>query len=210
MLPLLALLFSLSLSVPQATQAQSGRHFMRTNKSLRSVTLDLGAGTLTRGGRVQDRAASTVVDFSNVDLGGFVGVDSGGGACEWFEAGVKGTGTGATMGVMNDSDLMNSIVFAYCSAKLDTRSGGLGGSVKLGFYEGYTTFGTTPTTAVATMTLTGLPANTRSSSYGGFNCAGTTASRRRARALRPCSLPAVAPLDFVHLARASEVLQSLA
>jgi hypothetical protein len=43
--------------------------------------------------------------------------------------------------------------------------------VKLGFYEGYTIFGGAPTTTVAAFTLTGLPANSASSSFfGGFSC----------------------------------------
>jgi len=152
-------------------QSQSGKVFARYNKPLKSATLDLATGTITRGPAVNNRAATTVVDFANNDLGGFVGVDTGGGFCEWFDAGVKGTGTGATAGVVNNSDLMNSIVFAYCSASLTPGSGGPGGSVKLGFYEGYTLFGGAPTTGVAAFTLTGLPGNSASSSFfGGFSC----------------------------------------
>jgi hypothetical protein len=154
-----------------SAQSQSGKVFARYNKPLKSATLDLATGTITRGPAVNNRAASTIVDFANNDLGGFVGVDTGGGFCEWFDSGVKGTGAGATAGVVNNSDLMNSVVFAYCSASLAPGSGGVGGSVKLGFYEGYTIFGGAPTTAVAVFTLTGLPANSASSSFfGGFNC----------------------------------------
>src|SRR5262249_47618357 len=59
----------------------------------------------------------------------------------------------------------------YCSAMATVRSGGPGGSVKLGFYEGYLAGGGAPTTAVALFTLTGLPANSGSSSFfGGFSC----------------------------------------
>ncbi len=70
---------------------------------------------------------------------------------------------------------MNDIVFAYCGALLSPSSGGPGGSVRLGFYEGYTKgpgVGNPPNgTAVAVFTLTGLPANTGSSSFfGGFRC----------------------------------------
>ena len=170
-LPLLVLLVLASASAAGAAQSPRGGHFARAPRPVRSVTFDLATGTWTRGAAPVNRSAATVADFVNLDLGGFVGVDSGGGVCEWFEAGVKGTGTGATAGVVNDSDLMNSIVFAYCSAALSPGSGGPGGSVKLGFYEGYTTWGGASTTAVAVLTLTGLPGNSRSSSFfGGFNC----------------------------------------
>jgi hypothetical protein len=147
-----------------SAQSQSGKVFARYNKPLKSVTLDLATGTMTRGPVVNSRTATTVVDFNNNDLGGFVGVDTGNGFCEWFDAGVKGFAG-------NNSDLMNDVVFAYCSAKAALGSGGPGGSVKLGFYEGYTTFGGAPTTAVAVFSLNGLPANSASSSFfGGFNC----------------------------------------
>ncbi|MEQ1858271.1 MAG: hypothetical protein ABL963_17600 [Longimicrobiales bacterium] len=165
-----------------SAQSQSGKIFTRVNKPLKSATLDLASGTMTRGPAVSNRAATTVVDFFNTDLGGFVGVDTGGGFCEWFDAGVKGSNVGDGTSDLSPgdksphlSDLMNSIVFAYCSAKADVASGGPGGSVKLGFYEGYTTGGPLPATtnppSVAVFTLTGLPANTASSSFfGGFGC----------------------------------------
>jgi hypothetical protein len=154
-----------------SAQSQAGKVFARYNKPLKSATLDLATGTITRGPAVNNRTATTIVDFANNDLGGFVGVDTGGGFCEWFDAGVKGTGAGATTGVVNNSDMMNSVVFAYCSAALAPGSGGPGGSVKLGFYEGYTLFGGAPTTTVAAFTLTGLPGNSASSSFfGGFSC----------------------------------------
>jgi hypothetical protein len=148
-----------------SAQSQSGKVFARYNKPLKSATLDLATGTITRGPAVNDRGAPTVTDFENNDLGGFVGVDTGNGFCEWIDAGTKGNVVG------NVSDLMNSVLFAYCSAKLAVGSGGPGGSVKLGFYEGYTIFGGAPTTTVAAFTLTGLPANSASSSFfGGFSC----------------------------------------
>lgn len=157
-----------------SAQSQSGKIFTRVNKPLKSATLDLATGTMTRGPAVNNRAATTVVDFFNTDLGGFVGVDTGAGFCEWFDAGVKGSLVGdgtALVDSGNLSDLMNSIVFAYCSGALDPNSGGLGGSAKLGFYEGYTTGGGAATTGVASFTLTGLPANTLSGSFfGGFQC----------------------------------------
>jgi len=152
------------LAVTSGAQSHSGRVFSRYNKALKSATLDLATGTITHGAVVGNRAPTTIVDFANNDLGGFVGVDSGNGFCEWFDAGVKGQGNG--------SDLMNSIVFAYCSAKLTPGSGGPGGSVKLGFYSGYVLGGPIAgATPVAVFTLTGLPANTGSSSFfGGFRC----------------------------------------
>jgi hypothetical protein len=147
-----------------AQSQASGKVFSRYNKPLKSVSLDLATGTITRGPAVNNRSATTTVDFNNNDLGGFVGADTGNGCCEWFDAAVKGFAG-------NGSDLMNNIVFAYCSAMAPVGSGGPGGSVKLGFYEGYTWFGGAPTTTVAAFTLTGLPANTASSSFfGGFRC----------------------------------------
>ncbi len=112
-----------------------------------------------------------MTDFDNNDLCGFVGVDTGNGFCRWIDAGTKGANCGRTAGVDNNSDLMNSIVFAYCSAKLTPGSGGPGGTIGLHFYEGYTLFGGAATTAVANFTLSGLPGNSASSSFfGGFNC----------------------------------------
>jgi len=163
---LVATLSLLGATVHAQSHAQppSGKAFARYNKPLKSATLDLATGTISHGALVSNRAPTTIVDFANNDLGGFVGVDTGGGFCEWFDAGTKGFSG-------NCSDLMNSIVFAYCSSKLSVSSGGPGGSVKLGFYEGYVKGGGTPTTAVAVFTLTGLPANTASSSFfGGFRC----------------------------------------
>jgi len=147
-----------------SAQSQSGKVFARYNKPLKSASLDLATGTITRGPAVQNKVGTTTIDFANIDLGGFVGVDTGSGFCEWFDAGTKGFAG-------NTSDLMNDIVFAYCSALLSAASGGPGGSVTLGFYEGYTTGNTTATTTIANFTLNGLPANTASSSFfGGFRC----------------------------------------
>jgi hypothetical protein len=138
-------------------QNQSGKVFARYNKPLRTASLDLATGTVTRGPAVQQKAGTTVSDFPNVDLGGFIGADTGGGFCEWFDAGTKGFNG-------NASDLMNNFVFAYCCATLAVESGGVGGTTNLGFYEGYVTGGGTSTTAVAVFTLSGLPANTANSS----------------------------------------------
>jgi hypothetical protein len=154
-----------------SAQSQSGKVFARYNKPLKSVTLDLDTGTITRGPKVSNRAGTTITDFDNNDLGGFVGVDTGSGFCKWIDSATKGTGLGRTAGVSNNSDMMRSIVFAYCSAKLTPGSGGPGGTLGLHFYEGYTLFGGAATTSVAHFTLTGLPGNSASSSFfGGFNC----------------------------------------
>jgi hypothetical protein len=156
------------LGAAASAQSESGKAFARYNKPLKSLTLDLATGTITRGPRVANRKGNTIADFENVDLGGFVGVDTGGGFCRWIDAAAKGT-TPCQPG--NRSDLMSSIVFAYCSSKLTPGSGGPGGTMALSFYEGYTLFGGAPTTGVAHFTLTGLPANTASSSFfGGFDC----------------------------------------
>ena len=140
-----------------SAQSHPGKIFARHNKPLRSASLDLATSTVTRGPAVGDRGAATVAEFDNLDLGGFVGVDTGGGFCEWIDAGTKGQ-------VGNASDLVTNLVFAYCSVVLDPDSGGPGGSVLLGFYEGYETGGPAPTTAVALINLTGLPGHTADSS----------------------------------------------
>jgi len=154
-----------------ASSAQStsnGKAFARINKPLKSASLDLATGTITRGPVSNNRGGSTIADFQNIDLGGFIGVDTGGGACRWICAGLKGTGSNQST---NASDLMDTIVFAYCSGALDVNSGGPGGTLSLEFYEGYTNGGGAPTTSVIAFTLTGLPANTASSSFlSGRNC----------------------------------------
>ena len=144
-----------------AQSVATGKALKRMNKPLRSATLDLATGAVTRGPLAHDRGGSTIADFRNIDHHryGFVGVDTGGGACKWFTAGQKGSGSNQST---NASDLMSSIVFAYCTEADDPRSGGPGGSVTLGFYEGYTLTGGAPTTAVAVFSLTGLPGTTSS------------------------------------------------
>jgi hypothetical protein len=118
--------------------------------------MDLATGAITRGSAVRDRAGSTAADFTNLDLAGFIGVDTGGGACEWIDAAAKGFAG-------NASDLMTQVVFPYCTVAADTASGGPGATVVLGFYEGYATGGPAPTTAVALFNLTGLPGHTADS-----------------------------------------------
>lgn len=147
-----------------ATATAQQKAFKRVNKPMKTHTLDLATGTMTRGMSTQNRAAGSAVfvstDFFNLDLGGFIGADTGNGFCEWFSAGTKGF-TG------NASDLMSSVVFAYCSAMLDFASGGPGSSFKLGYYEGYLAGGGSSSTQVAAFTLTGMPGNTGSSSFFG-------------------------------------------
>jgi hypothetical protein len=125
---------------------------------MRSVSLDLATGTVTRAPELRERAGTTVSDFSNIDLGGFVGIDTGTGACEWIDAATKGFAG-------NASDLMSEIVFAYCTVMADVASGGPGGSTLLGFYEGYQQGGPAPTTAVTLLNLTGLPGHSANSSF---------------------------------------------
>ena len=138
--------------------------FKRVTKSLKAHTLDLGTGTLTRGMSTTNRAAGSAIfvssDFFNLDLGGFIGADTGSGFCEWFDAGCKGF-------TNNHSDLMSSVVFAYCSSMFSVASGGPGSSFKLGYYEGSVTGGGTASTNVFSITLTGMPGNTGSSSFFG-------------------------------------------
>src|SRR5262245_29827437 len=142
-------------------EAQSGHMKLRRfNRAPEPVQIDLATGAITRGAPPRPRSAGTVSDFPNMDLSGFYGVDSGGGivkAAVWGDKGIHA----------NASDLVNDITFAYGSAMLDPSLGGPGGSVRLDFYEGR--LDTSATTAVAVYTLTGLPANSASSSFfGGF------------------------------------------
>ena len=111
MVPRRLLLFSAALFALVAVavaQSQSGKVFARYTKPLRTMSLDLVTGTLTRGPSVDQRAATTVSEFPNLDLAGFIGADTGGGFCEWFDAGTKGFHG-------NSSDLMSNFVFAYIS-----------------------------------------------------------------------------------------------
>jgi hypothetical protein len=159
---LASLVLATAAPLPQG-QSSHDHKIARHYGPVRSVSLDLATGAVTRRPAVLRRAVSTVVDFTNIDLGGFVGVDSGAGACEWIDAAVKGFHG-------NASDLMNNVVFAYCSSAKDPASGGPGGEAHLGFYEGYTVGGPA-STSVGLFHFTGLPANTSSSSFwGGFRC----------------------------------------
>jgi hypothetical protein len=164
-----SLAFSFLLLASHDALAAQTTRFRRVAPPAVSVRLDPATGTFTRAPTGTARTAATVSDFPNLDLSGFVGIDTGGGSMEWFNDGIKGASG-------NASDLMTSFVMPYCSAKLDPSLGGPGGAVKLGFYEGYTRLGDPATgapngTAVSVLTLTGLPAHTASSSFfGGFSC----------------------------------------
>ena len=138
------------------------------NRPMKTIAVDLATGSITRGPRLADRAGTTVIDFDNMDIGGgIITPDTGGGTCEWIEAGTKGFAN-------NASDLMSKIVFSYCTVMLDSSSGGPGASTILGFYEGYQTGGPAPTTAVALINLAGLPGHSSASSVmnpgGGMSC----------------------------------------
>lgn len=148
-------------SVASAQVNDGKTTFRRYTKPLRTVSLDLETGDITRGPVVQNRAVSTCSTLSNIDLGGFVGVDTGACACEWIDA-------ASTTG---KSSFVTNFVFAYCSAALDTASGGVGGSAELFFREGYQKGGASQGTEIGRFLLTGLPANTNCSSFfGGFTC----------------------------------------
>jgi hypothetical protein len=152
-----------------SAQSQSGKVFQRNNKPLKSASIDLATGTITRGPVVSNRAGTTVADFFNNDLSNWAGVDTGNGFCEWFDAATKGTGF-AQPG--NNFNFMNDFRFVYCSAEKDISLGGPGGTIKMGFYEGWTSGGGAATTAVAVFTLSGLPAHTISGDIttGTFSC----------------------------------------
>jgi len=155
--PLLLVVALTFLGVSVTAQSHPGK-FLRCNRPLRSASLDLATGMVTRGPAARDRSGTTIADFTNLDVSSFVGVDTGGGACEWIDAGTKGFAG-------NASELITEIAIAYCSTVADQNSGGVGSAVMLGFYEGYTVGGPAPTTAVALMNLTGLPGHTADTSY---------------------------------------------
>ncbi len=165
---------TLAASVPRA-QTRANPLFRRANAPRMQVELDLASGTYTRGPSQTERGGTTVADFQNLDSAGWMSVDTGGGSCRWFSNGAKGTAPNQSQ---NASDLITSIVFFYCSNALDTLSGGAGGSVTLGFYEGYTAFGGAPTTTAIVVALTGMPANSVAGSFlsPGAGCYGLKVS----------------------------------
>src|SRR5262245_17962981 len=145
-----------------AGQTQRSKLFRRMPGAVREARLDLATGTYLRGPLAHERGGTTIADFSNLDAFdssgfGLLGVDTGAGSCRWFCNAAKGR---AAHQSQNQSDLMTDVLFFYCSNELDVNSGGAGGSITLGFYEGYTVFGGAPTTTAALVSLTGMPANT--------------------------------------------------
>jgi hypothetical protein len=173
------------LGATAGAQTQRNKLFRRASAP-RQATLDLSTGTYTRGPVINNRGLATVTDLSNVDIFdgsgfGWVTVDTGGGACTWFQMASKGN-VAANQGVGGNpkqhapppgSDLITDVLFFYCSGALDDNSGGPGGAVELGFYEGYTIFGGAPTTVANLLNLTGMPANTAPGGFfGGARCYG--------------------------------------
>ncbi len=164
----------------QSVQHKTNALYKRAPSPARQASLDLSTGVYTRGPIANNRGGNTVADFTNSDVFngatpaiGWITTDSGAGSCTWFSAASKGTGVNQST---NASDLMANVFFYYCSNALDVSSGGLGGSITLGFYEGYTVFGGAPTTTAAVVALTGMPANTSQGSWfqPGANCYGLT------------------------------------
>ena len=149
----------IALSAFAGAQSQTGSKFSRYNKPLRTVSMNLETGTVTRGPQVANQAVVTTTDLPNLDLGGFIGVDTGGGFCEWIDSAAKGAGAQGTGPV--PSDLVTNFVFAYCSSRLDVASGGTGGTMTWTFFPSHTTGAAHPATSNASaFTLTGLPSNT--------------------------------------------------
>lgn len=153
-----------------ALVALAAPHYAQTVRPLRPapapreiVRIDAATGVVTRG--AARSALGEVSEFPNLDMGGFVTTDTGGGAVTWVNDGIKGA-------VSNRSDLLSRIVIPYCSAELDPSLGGPGATLKLGLYEGYTRNQPTPSgTRIASLALTGLPAHTSESSFfGNFSC----------------------------------------
>ena len=151
---LLALLLA---SLPTPAQ---GPHLRPAPAPRATVRVDAATGAVTRA-PAQARVAGEVSEFPNLDLAGFVTVDTGASAVTWINDGQKGVSG-------NASDLVSRIVVPYCSAELDPALGGPGATVKLGFYEGFTRNSPTPDgVQVAELTFTGLPAHTAESSFFG-------------------------------------------
>jgi len=151
MLPLALLAFLTSVQAPHLRPAAAPRA---------TVRVDATTGAVTRA-PAQARVAGEVSEFPNLDLAGFVTVDTGASAVTWINDGQKGVSG-------NTSDLVSRIVVPYCSAELDPGLGGPGATVKLGFYEGFTRNSPTPNgVQIAELTFSGLPAHTAESSFFG-------------------------------------------
>jgi hypothetical protein len=140
----------LALALAALGSAQGGPRAIRPPAgSPQPITVDARAGTITPGPPVVERTYAHALEFANLHLSGFVGTDTGAAGCQWFDAGIKGAG--------NASDLMSRVDFAYTATSSQ-------GNLTLGFYEGYTPGGGTPSTVVALFSLTGLPGTTGGSS----------------------------------------------
>ena len=163
-------LFLLGLALFAAPGLTQGRVLSRYKQPLTTVTLDLETGALVRGPQIQQQSVTTVSDFANLDLAGFVGVDTGGGFCEWMDSGIKGSGVCSPA---NPSDLISNFTFAYCSAAASVNSGGPGGSMTWSFFPSHTTGANHPATssAIGIFNLTGLPAHTGTGSlFASISC----------------------------------------
>jgi hypothetical protein len=133
----------------------SSQQVLPVDQPVRFARLDLATGTVTMEPSVHSRAGSTIADFSNMD-GAAIGLEFGGGSCEWIDGALKGTGA-AQPG--NASDLMTGFTFAYSTAIVNS-------TTTIGFYEGYTVGGPAPSTAVALFNLA-LPGHSANGSFGG-------------------------------------------
>ena len=153
---------SLALAPEAGAQGERASQVLRYTKPLKTVSLNLETGEIRRGPQIRNQNVTTTSDLSNFDLGGFLGVDTGGGFCQWIESAFKGSGAGGVGPV--PSDLVTNFIFAYCSSALGTASSGPGGSMSWDFFQSHTTGAPHPSTsdAVASFTLTGLPANSTS------------------------------------------------
>jgi hypothetical protein len=186
LVPKSSLLFAgaalLCLGSVSSAQKQDTPLQRRVTQPLQPAHLDLETGTVTRGPAVVQKGApgfSTCSSIANLDHSGFVGIDSGigtaNGPCEWIVAADKGAGNNVAVNSGGKSGFMTSFAFAYCSAALDTLSGGPGGYARIGFRSGYqqgtVNAGGTTGTDFGTFNLSGLPAWTGCSSFfGGFAC----------------------------------------
>ena len=139
----------------------SGRLLVRPRRPLETAHLDLATGTLTRGATVHLNSQDTVSDFPTSTSPG----------CSPSTRAtasrvVRRRDQGQQRQRHDERDRVRLLLVH--EGPQPRRSGG---SVKLGFYEGYVTGGGTPMTAVAVSTLTGLPSSSNSSSFfGGFSC----------------------------------------
>ena len=133
----------------------------RITTELGSYRYDPVTETFVEGARPRSATArgaslfSTEVSLDNLDLAGFVAIDSQGST--WFGKADKGVVTSG-----GKSEIMTSFVFAYCTSALAANSGGVGGSARITFYENYTGptggVGSAPSgTPVAIYNLSGLP-----------------------------------------------------